>query len=186
MKQISRQDRFYEEAAASHKHALERLVRAYEANPDKQRDLLQEIHLALWQSFEHYEERCSLRTWVYRVAHNTGASHVVREQRASSRASVNLEEADSVLAVPNAQTNSDRKLDLERLMELIHQLKPFARQLTLLYLEGMDAESIGEVTGLSAGNVRVHMHRITRCEIGDREQFPQVLFKVRDGIRGNI
>ena len=30
----------------------------------------------------------------------------------------------------------------------------------LLYLEGMDAESIGEVAGISAGYVRVQIHRI--------------------------
>jgi hypothetical protein len=30
----------------------------------------------------------------------------------------------------------------------------------LLYLEGLDAESIGDVTGLSTGHVRVQMHRI--------------------------
>src|SRR5215212_4425280 len=104
-----------------------------------------------------HEERCSLRTWIYRVAHNTAASHVVREQRVSLRKCVGLDELDSepagtAIAVP------DRKLDLERLMELVHQLNPFARQLMLLYLEGMDAESIGEVTGLSTGNVRVQMH----------------------------
>jgi RNA polymerase sigma-70 factor (ECF subfamily) len=144
----------------AHKHALERLARAYEANPDKQRDLLQEIHLAIWQSFASYEERCSLRTWVYRVAHNTAASHVIREQRASTRKWVGLEQLDSVRPGPHSDRSHDRKLDLDRLMELIHELNPFARQLTLLYLEGLDAESIGDVTGLTAGNVRVQMHRI--------------------------
>jgi RNA polymerase sigma-70 factor, ECF subfamily len=143
-----RQDKLYEEAIAAHKSALERLVRAYEANPDKQGDLLQEVHLALWQSFQNYEERCSLRTWVYRVAHNTAASHVVREQRISLRKWVGLEMLDSE---PSAPAGTERKLDLDRLMALIHQLNPFARQLMLLYLEGMDAESIGEVTDSRPG-----------------------------------
>jgi RNA polymerase sigma-70 factor, ECF subfamily len=49
---------------------------------------------------------------------------------------------------------------LERLTDLIRRLKPFDRQLMLLYLEDMDAESIGEVSGISAGNVRVQIHRI--------------------------
>ena len=157
--QSSRQDKLYEEAIAAHKNALERLVRAYEANPDKHGDLLQDVHLALWQSFQNYEERCSLRTWVYRVAHNTAASHVVREQRISLRKWVGLEAVD---AEPKgtAAGVAERRLDLDRLLELIHQLNPFARQLMLLYLEGMDAESIGDVTGLSTGNVRVQMHRI--------------------------
>jgi len=154
-----RQDKLYEEAIALHKSAIERLVRAYEANPDKQGDLLQDVHLALWQSFQNYEERCSLRTWVYRVAHNTAASHVVREQRVNLRTWVGLEALD---AEPAGTLHGvpERKLDLDRLMELVHQLNPFARQIMLLYLEGLDAESIGDVTGLSTGNVRVQMHRI--------------------------
>ncbi|HET9132067.1 MAG TPA: sigma-70 region 4 domain-containing protein, partial [Terriglobia bacterium] len=44
---------------------------------------------------------------------------------------------------------------LERLMQLIHRLRPMDRQVMLRYLEDMDAESIGEITGISAGNVRV-------------------------------
>jgi len=34
------------------------------------------------------------------------------------------------------------------------------RQVILGYLEGLDASSIGEVTGLSAGNVATKIHRI--------------------------
>jgi RNA polymerase sigma-70 factor (ECF subfamily) len=43
-------------------------------NPEDRRDLLQEIHLALWRSFATFDDRCSLRTWVYRVAHNVATS----------------------------------------------------------------------------------------------------------------
>ena len=52
------------------------------------------------------------------------------------------------------------RLALERLLELIHQLKPPDRELMLLYLEDLDAVAIGEIMGISAGNVRVQVHRI--------------------------
>jgi len=70
---VSAQDDLYERAAAEYGAALGRLARGHEAEPEKRRELLQEIHIALWRSFEAFEARCSLRTWVYRVAHNTGA-----------------------------------------------------------------------------------------------------------------
>lgn len=57
-------------------------------------------------------------------------------------------------------TDPDRVRDLERLQALVRCLKPLDRQLMLLYLEGVDAASIGEVTGLSAGNVATKIHRI--------------------------
>ena len=75
------QDDLYREAAETYGAALERLARAYEADAEVRRDLLQEIHIALWQSFEGFDGRCSLRTWVYRVAHNTAISHVVLQRR---------------------------------------------------------------------------------------------------------
>jgi RNA polymerase sigma-70 factor (ECF subfamily) len=46
------------------------------------------------------------------------------------------------------------------LTETIQGLKPLDRQVILSYLEGMDAASIGEITGLAAGNVATKIHRI--------------------------
>jgi RNA polymerase sigma-70 factor (ECF subfamily) len=45
-------------------------------------------------------------------------------------------------------------------LALIQRLDPMDRQLMLAYLEGMDAESIAEMTGLSAANVWTKIHRI--------------------------
>ncbi|MBM3792595.1 MAG: hypothetical protein FJW31_00715 [Acidobacteria bacterium] len=67
-----RQDDLYNEAHAEYGPALRRLVRGYEAHPDRQADLLQEMHLELWRSLAAFDGRCSLRTWVYRVANNVG------------------------------------------------------------------------------------------------------------------
>jgi hypothetical protein len=56
------QDDLYREAATNYGAALGRLARGYEANPDRRHvDLLQEIHMALWQSLERFDGRCSLR-----------------------------------------------------------------------------------------------------------------------------
>ena len=56
------------DSAAQKEKTLDRLARAYESDPEKRRDLRQEIHFALWRSFATFDNRCSLRTWVYRVA----------------------------------------------------------------------------------------------------------------------
>ncbi len=92
------QDDLYQEAAATYGAALARLARAYEADSDKRRDLSQEIHLALWRSFEGWNGRCSLRTWVYRVAHNAATSHVIRQRRARAPTLVSLEELNDLPA----------------------------------------------------------------------------------------
>jgi RNA polymerase sigma-70 factor, ECF subfamily len=149
----------YEEAAAAYGPALERLARAYEADPDRRRDLLQEIHLALWRSFAVFDGRCSLRTWIYRVAHNTAASQVTRRQ-ARTPPLVGLDQLASIPTEENGETLADRRRALERILILIRKLAPLDRQVILLYLEGEDAATIGDVTGLSSGNVATKIHRI--------------------------
>jgi len=154
------QDERYQEVACGYGAALERLARVYEADPDRRRDLLQEIHFALWQSFASFDSRCSVRTWVYRVAHNVAASHVIRDQRQYSRTLVSLDLLETLPAEDNSERSVDERNALERLLQLIQQMKPLDRQVILSYLEGMDAASIAEITGISPGNVATKIHRI--------------------------
>ena len=64
----------YADAVAAYGSALGRLSRGYEVDGERRRDLLQDIHLALWQSLDRFDARCSLRTWTYRVAHTQARS----------------------------------------------------------------------------------------------------------------
>lgn len=147
------------EAAKAFGSALDRLVQAYEGDPTKREDLSQEIQFQLWRSFSRYDERCSLRTWVYRIAHNTAVSHVMRERRTLSKL-VSLEELESVSTQCDSQAAANQQLDVARLLSTIRQLKPLDRQVMLSYLEGLDAVSIAEITGLSATAVAMRVYRI--------------------------
>jgi RNA polymerase sigma-70 factor (ECF subfamily) len=156
------QDSLYEQAAETYTSALDRLARAYELDPEIRRDLLQEIHLHLWRSFASFDQRCSLRTWVYRVAHNVATAHVIRQRRLRDRL-VNLEDVETL---DSLSTNDQSELAitqsqaLERLSLLIQRLKPLDRQVIVSYLEGMPATAISEITGLSPANVAMKVHRI--------------------------
>jgi len=155
----SRED-LYEEAVRTHGPALDRLSRAYEADPEARRDLLQEIHLGLWRSLESFDARCSLRTWIYRVAHNIASSHVDADRRTKARQLVSIDEVDLADNRVDIASGADRRIALERLTALIRKLKPLDRQLILLFLEGVGGDEIAEVTGLSPGNVATKIHRI--------------------------
>lgn len=153
------QDELYRSAAEQYGSALERLARAYEVDPEKRRDLIQEIHFQLWRSFQCFDARCSARTWVYRVAHHVAASHVLRERRKFSNL-VSLEELEMLPDRDQGQSAADRRINVERLSKLIQQLKPLDRQVIVCYLEDMDAGAIGEITGLSPANVAMRISRI--------------------------
>lgn len=155
------QDFLYDQAADTYGASLGRLARAYELDPDARRDLLQDIHLQLWRSFASFDQRCSLRTWVYRVAHNVATAHVIRQSRIRSRL-VSVEQIESMTGSDGAQIElaTSQAQALERLSTLIQRLKPLDRQIIVFYLEGMDANSIGEITGLSPANIAMKVHRI--------------------------
>ena len=155
----SRESQF-EDAIGMHGAALERLARAYEADPEARRDLLQEIHVALWTSLDRFDNRCSLRTWVYRVAHNTAASHVTERLRMKKQIFVGVEELANRPGEAEDEQAAEQHDALGRMYELIHQLKPLDRQVMLAYLEGLDAASTSEITGLSARNVATKIFRI--------------------------
>ena len=154
------QERRYAEAAATFGPAIKRLARAYERDPGKRRDLLQEIHVALWRSLARFDGRCSLRTWVYRVAHNTATSKVLRPQTNAPTIVALDDSLESIAATDSEEVALDRRRALERLHDLIRQLRPLDRQVMLLYLEQLDAASIAEITGLSAANVATKVRRI--------------------------
>jgi RNA polymerase sigma-70 factor (ECF subfamily) len=155
------QDQLYIHAQAEYGEPMRRLVRGYESDADQQRDLLQEMHIALWRSLKGFDHRCSLRTWVYRVTNNVGADHIVKRRKVSER----LVELEALSVDPTAQageTKERRRQELAELQALIHRLAPLDRQIILLYLEGAAASEIAEVTGLTPGNTATKIHRIKK------------------------
>ena len=156
------QDSRYAHAVERLGPALARLARAFEADSDLQRDLLQDIHFAIWRSFAGFDGRCSEKTWVFRVAHNVAASHVVRRMRARVRNMATLEELSDRPdpSQPDPEAEAGERQALERLTALIQALAPTDRQIVVLYLEGLDASAIGEICGLSPRAVATKIYRL--------------------------
>jgi len=142
----------YADAVAAYGSALGRLARGYEVDGERRRDLLQDIHMALWQSLDRFDGRCSLRTWTYRVAHNLAISKVVR-RRTRMPTLVGVDELELRAESGDREDQLDRARASARLLAVIHELKPLDRQVMLLYLEDLEALEIAEVTGMSAVNV---------------------------------
>ena len=152
-------DELYATATAEYGRALDRLAAGYEADPEKRHDLRQDIHFQLWRSFEVFDGRCSLKTWTFRVAHNTAVSYVNRERRKNA-GFVSLEEIERTAPSRDREPDIDRERALQQLSGFIRQLKPLDRQIMISHLEDMDAATIAEITGLSPANVGMKIHRI--------------------------
>jgi RNA polymerase sigma-70 factor (ECF subfamily) len=144
-----RQDDLYHTAGKQFGPAMARLATSYEVNPALREDLLQDINFAVWQSFANYRGECALRTWVYRVAHNTAAAHVLRQKRVRRDQWVSVEELDDMPDVLDTERIVDASTALATVQAIIQKLKPVDRDLLLLYLEGFEGHRIAEVVGIS-------------------------------------
>lgn len=150
----------YVAAAREHGAMIERLARGYEADPELRRDLVQDIHAALWRSFAIFEGQCAERSWVHRIAHNVAVTHMMTGRRGRKVPLVGLDEILELPAGSDTERETGERRLANRLLAAIHMLKPADRQVMLLYLEDLTAAEIGEVTGLSAGAVSVRIHRL--------------------------
>jgi RNA polymerase sigma-70 factor, ECF subfamily len=156
---LPKRDELYEAAIREFGRPLDRLAAGYEADPEKRQDLRQDIHFQLWRSFEVFDGRCSLKTWTFRVAHNTAVSYVNRERRKNAGL-VSLEEIERTAPSEDRVPDIDQQRALKQLSEFIRQLKPLDRQIMISYLEEMDTATIAEITGLTPANVGMKIHRI--------------------------
>jgi RNA polymerase sigma-70 factor (ECF subfamily) len=162
-------EQFYKQAGEQFAPALARLARSIERDPEKARDLEQEMHCALWTSLGRFAEQCSLKTWVYRVAHNVAVDHVARAVRGPKR--VPLEDIEALPSPSNIEADTAEALVLAQVGELIRRLPPPDMQVIVLWLEGETAALIAEITGLSPGAVNVRVHRI-KALLASHFQFP--------------
>lgn len=156
---IERQDELYRKAAVELGPAMARLAAVYECNPALREDLLQDIHVAVWQSLANFKGECALRTWTYRVAHNTAATHVLRQKRTRREQWVTLEELESTPDELDNERLADEWGVLEKVRVVIEKLKTIDRDVLLLYLEGLGPAEIAEVVGVSPNLVAQKVHR---------------------------
>jgi RNA polymerase sigma-70 factor (ECF subfamily) len=152
------QDDWYSRVAAQWGPALQRVARSCEADPDRRRDVLQDMHVAIWKSHTLFDGRCSERTWIYRIATNVAANHVTRERRRNAPL-ISLDLVDD-LPVDDASNTTEKDLALRKLFDIIDRLGNPDRSVITLYLEGLDAASIGEVTGMTPGAIATRISRI--------------------------
>lgn len=139
---------------------LSRVASAYEANPDLQEELLQEICVAVWQSLSKFNNQSHIKTYILRIAHNRAVSHVSKEVKtikSDGNQDVDFSAIASRGKSPEEQTLNQRKL--EQLLNAVRRLKLPAKQVLTMSMEGLSYQEISDITGQSVNNVGVIMNR---------------------------
>lgn len=141
---------------AEHGHGVSRTAALYERDAADRQDLVQDIWIAVWRALPAFRGDSSLRTYIFRIAHNCGVNHVARHARRDRPVADLPEEAD---AGPSPEQFAGRHQDAGRLESAIRRLAVKDRQIVGLKLEGFSNRDIAEASGLTENNVAVRLNR---------------------------
>lgn len=134
---------------------LARIAASYEADPALQEDLLQDMLLAIHQALPALTDEKRLAPYLFRIAHNRGVSHVVRQ--VGSKRTIQAPEMNA-----EAQTPETVALAAERARRVVAAVRrlplPYRQVMTLL-LEELSYAEIGEALEISVSNVGVRVNR---------------------------
>ena len=145
------------ELVNENRNRILRICRVYSWNSADQDDLYQEILFQIWRSLPALREKQFANTWLYRVAIYTAISFV--RKRASARV-VYVEHTDLTRAIESQQTTEENVDDrIACLYNAIFKLDPLEKAIVTLFLEDFTYEQMAEVTGITANNVGVMLHR---------------------------
>jgi RNA polymerase sigma-70 factor (ECF subfamily) len=120
------------------------------ASPDDARDLVQDVFLHAWSRLRSLREPAAFGGWVAQIARNMA--------KMKQRSRLTLVPLDDQLPAPGGD-HADA-LDGQRVLAAIRSLPETYREpLILRLVEGMSGAEIAARTGLTAGSVRVNLHR---------------------------
>lgn len=152
----------FTELLEKYKGLLYKIARSYTSSPDDCQDLVQEITIALWRSFNRYNEQYAYSTWIYRIALNVSISHLRKEyQRIQPTAPL----TEDLLQFATEEPASHP--DIELLYRLIGALNQLDKAIMLLYLDEKTHREMADILGLSETNIAT---RISRIKIKWRQQ----------------
>lgn len=133
---------------AEYEPALRRLAGGYLRQPADREDLFQEIAVALWQAIPQFRRESSVRTWLYRIAHNVALSCAAKLQRRGAKEQPVPDELDPKSGASNVEQEILRAEKQRLLIIAIRELPVLDRQIILLHLEGLGYAEIVEICGM--------------------------------------
>ncbi|MCD6066491.1 MAG: sigM 2 [Bacteroidetes bacterium] len=141
----------------ANKGIIYKVANAWCQDADDKKDLVQEIILQIWRSFDKYNKQYQYSTWIYRIALNVSISFFRKE---NNRKTVRTADAGMVVDFSDTAYDTETEHKLNLLQQFIAQLKEIDKALMLLYLEEKSHKEMAEITGLSETNVATRISRI--------------------------
>jgi RNA polymerase sigma-70 factor, ECF subfamily len=134
-----------------------KIARAFTKTSHDREDLINDIALELWKSFERFKGDSKISTWIYRVAINTSMNYKRKKKKDSFFSFLDDFKKAETLPWLIEQENSSES---EILYNCIDELNEINKAIILLYLDGNSHDEISEIMGISKTNVGTRIGRI--------------------------
>lgn len=123
-------------------------------------ELVQETFLKVWEYMAGQEKEIgNMRALLYRVATNLIIDHSRRKTEESLDAM--MEESENAGPTSDGREVVHTKLAHDEVMEALKDFSADDRQLIVMrYIDDLDPKEIAEITGMTANNISVKLHRI--------------------------
>jgi RNA polymerase sigma-70 factor (ECF subfamily) len=159
---------------------LKRVARAYVSTDAVAEEVAQETWLAVIEGLDRFQQRSTLKTWLFHILANKAKTRGVRERRLVPFASLAGDDEPAVspdrfqrdgdawpghwATPPRPWEDPERRLaslEAREYLRVAISALPATQQavLTLRDVEGVEAEEVCELLDVSAGNQRVLLHR---------------------------
>lgn len=156
------------EVIETNKGILYKVANSYCRNNEDRKDLLQEIILQLWKSFDNYNEQYKYSTWIYRISLNVAISFFRKE---NSRKRISNSLTTDIFDFTDTEVSDENETNLGLLNQVISTLNDLDKALMLLYLEEKNYAEISEIIGITETNVAT---KISRIKIRLKKEFNQL------------
>lgn len=142
-----------------HKGILYKVANSYCRYQEDRQDLIQEIIIQLWKSFDNYDEQYKHSTWIYKIALNVAISFYRKETR---RKKISSSLHEGILNFEETNLSEEVAANITQLQQFISSLKELDKALMLLYLEEKSYKEIAEIAGITETNVATKIARIKK------------------------
>lgn len=143
----------------SNKGILYKVANSYCRNIEDRKDLIQEIIMQLWKSFDNYNKKFKYSTWIYRISLNVAISFY-RKENTRKRISYSL--TTDIFDFTDTEIVEEKETNLGLLKQIISNLNDLDKALMLVYLEEKNYKEISEIIGITETNVATKISRIKR------------------------
>lgn len=132
-----------------------KIASLYTDKREDRQDLIQDIHLQLWNSLDSFGQKSKMSTWLYRISLNTAIHFIKKKSRLLNE--INLNENN----VKEEQIKQDHSEPaIQKMLASIQTLNELDKGIILLYLEEKSHKEIAEIIGLSVSNIGTRIQRI--------------------------